>query len=158
MYLKICFLILLLFPYVQKKPKAPVCAVEGQWQLDKVRSPDERKENLVWTIGLTTNRVTWIEEHTKEGVIESRKHTYPVGKNTWRESDSRWETHAEFDENRLIIRWRRNSRSKPLPDWNVHEFEVKDHGYTLYYKLTYGRDVVIRENALYFRPVPKKKK
>ena len=109
---------------------------------------------------MTGSRVDWLRESTVEGkAADPILYIYAVGPSEGRfESGTRWTRHVEFDENRLIIRERLSSRSTPLPDWNVYEFEVKDHGYTLYYKHTYGRDVVVRENALYFRPVPKKKK
>ena len=160
MYLKICLLILLLLPAAQKGRKAPLSVVAGQWQLDEVRSPNERAKNVVWTIKVTGSRVDWLRESTVEGkAVDPILYIYAVGPSEGRfEGGTRWTRHVEFDENRLIIRERLSSRSTPLPNWNVYEFEVKDHGYTLYYKHTYGRDVVVRENALYFRPVPKKKK
>ena len=158
MYLKICLLILLLLPAAQKGRKAPVLGVAGQWQIDTVRSVNERRKDLVFTFRLKRNRVTWIQEYTKEGAIERWEHDYFLGKKTWKELDIRYETHVEFDENQLIIRQRSSSPSMPLPNWDVYEFEVKDHGYTLYHKHTIGRDVAVYANVRYFRPVPKKKK
>ena len=84
---------------------------------------------------------------------------YSVGHSQGRlKSGTQWTRHVEFDESRLITRERLISHPARAPDWNVYEFEVKDHGYTLYYKHTSGRDVAVRERVLYFRPVPKKKK
>ena len=159
MYLKTCVLILLLFPVVQKKPKAPVCAVEGQWQLDKVRSPQEKADNIVWTLRVTRNRLVWDEEITKGGKTTLGKHIYKVGESAGRyEGGTRWFFYVEYDENRLIIRRRFHSVSEFVQPWHNFYFEVKDHGYTLYCRQKWGKDVAVYEKVLYFRPVKKKKK
>ena len=36
--------------------------------------------------------------------------------------------------------------------------EVKDHGYTLYHRWTWGEDMTTNNRILYFRPLEKKKR
>ena len=159
MYLKTCVLILLLFPVVQKKPKAPVCAVEGQWQLDKVRSPQEKAENIVWTLKIRRKRIVWEQEVTRGDETTPYKYIYEVGESSGRyENGTRWFRSVEFDENRLLVRRRFFTPDKLLQDWRDSYFEVKDRGYTLYYRQKWGKDVTAFEKVLYFRPVKKKKK
>ncbi len=157
MYLKTSLLILLLLPSLQRKPAVEVCAVAGQWYIDEVRSPGEA-ENSVWTMKVTSQGVEWIREATVEGeAVAPIVYLYSVGRSEGKMGATKWTRHVEFDENRLIIRERLTTLPTALPDWNVYEFEVKDHGHTLYYKQTYGRDVAVREKVLYLRPVPKQK-
>ena len=159
MYLKTGLLILLLLPSLQKESAGKVCAVAGQWRLDEVRSPNEKAKNVVWTIEVTRKGVHWLREFTLEGkAVKPILYMYSVGHSQGQlKSGTRWTRNAEFDENRLIIRERLISQPTLALDWNVYEFEVKDHGHTLHYKHTYGRDVAVRERVLYFRPAPKQK-
>ena len=158
MYLKICLLILLLFPYVQKKPKAPVCAVEGQWQLDKIRSPQERADNIVWTLKVTRHWFVWDETATRKGKTNSIKHIYKMGDSSGEyESGTKWFFDVGYDENRLLVKRRFYSRAEHVQPWMDFYFEVKDHGHTLYHKRKWGKDVAVFEKDLYFRPVGKQK-
>lgn len=151
-------LILLLPPLLVEKPAEKGCAVAGQWYIDEARSPGEGKGHSLWTIKVTKERVDWIRESTREGV-NPVVYIYPVGRSQGRfRGGAGWTREVEFSENRLIIRERLVSQQTLAEDLNLYEFEVKDHGYTLYYKHTYLRDVAVREQVLYLRPLPKKKK
>ena len=159
MYLKVCLLILLISPSVQQRRKTPVCAVAGEWQLDKVRSPHEEADDLVWTIKIRKRQVVWAWEETKDGKITPYKYAYKVGDSMGRSKDGRvWKQYVEFDETRLRV-WTRifKGRRDALVEWSIHEFEVKDHGYTLYHRWTRGEDVAAHKKILYFRPLEKKK-
>ena len=160
MYLKIGLLILLLLPSLKTEPAGEECAVAGQWYIDEVRSPNKPAgERSVWTIKVTKKGVEWKRESTGEGeAVSPSLYIYEVGRSEGRlKKGTRWTRHVEFDENRLIIRESLIFQPARALNWNVYEFEVKDHGHTLYYKHTYGRDVAVRENVLYLRPVSKQK-
>ncbi len=159
MYLKTSLLILLLLAPLQKKPKAPVCAVAGEWQLDKVRSPYEEADTLVWRIRITKARVVWNWQSTKDGEMTPIEYIYKVGHSKGRSKDGRsWKQYVEFDETRLRVWTRVFERLDVVANWSLHEFEVKDHGYTLYHRRTRGEDVATYDRILYFRPLEKKKK
>ena len=159
MYLKTSLLILLLLAPVQKKPQEPVCAVAGEWRLDKVRSPYERADTLVWRIRITKARVVWNMQSTKDGEMTPTEYIYKVGHARGRSKDGRrWKQYVEFDETRLRVWTREFERLDVVAKWSLLEFEVKDHGYTLYYRYTWGVDVTTYNRILYFRPLGKKKK
>ena len=68
------------------------------------------------------------------------EYIYKMGHSMGRSKDGRqWRQHVEFDETRLRVWTRFFERQEVVTDWSVHEFEVKDHGYTLYHRWTWGR-------------------
>ena len=125
MYLKVCLLILLISPAVQQRRKTPLCAVAGEWQLDKVRSPHEEADDLVWTIKIRKRQVVWTWEETKDGKITPYKYAYKVGDSMGRSKDGRvWKQYVEFDETRLRV-WTRifEGRRDALVAWSIHSLQ-----------------------------------
>ena len=158
MYLKTGLLILLLLPSLQRKPPEPRSAVSGQWQLDKIRSPEERADNIVWTLQVTKNQFIWDTEVTNGEKTTLGKHIYKLGESDGRyDGGRRWFFNVEYDDHRLLIKRRFHFPSEALQPWTDFYFEVKDHGHTLYFKQRWNKDVAILERVLYFRPVKEKK-
>ena len=122
MYLKTSLLILLLLAPLQKKPEAPVCAVAGEWRLDKVRSPYEAADTLVWRIRVTKARVVWNWQSTKDGEMTPIEYIYKMGHSMGRSKEGRqWRQHVEFDETRLRVWTRFFERQEVVTDWSVHD-------------------------------------
>ncbi len=118
MYLRTGLLTLLLLFSVQAKRKTPLCAVAGRWQLDKVRSPEERADNLVWTLRVTRKGVFWDEEVTHKGRTRLHKHIYKLGRSEGEYDKGRkWFFNVEHDKNRLLIQRRFFFPSELIQRW-----------------------------------------
>ena len=151
--------VVLLAPLLQAESTQPRTAVLGRWQLDKVRSPDERADSMIWALESQGKQLVWLTEVTNGDKTESNKHVYRWGESRGSFDERReWFFKVEYDDLRLHIQRRFHDSSELIQRWMDFYFEVKDHGHTLHVRQIWNKGVAVHERELYFRPVTAKKK